>query len=94
MPSRGQHVRPALSELDAAVLRHVCVTTPVRSPPCEAWQLYRHRACSLMRDSNLTVLEPPTFRFSGVGITVRRVPLMFAICANKSIRNTGERRRT
>jgi hypothetical protein len=40
-------------------------------------------------------VEPPTFRFSGVGITVRRIPLTSAICANASIRtpmNAGERR--
>ena len=40
-------------------------------------------------------LEPPTFRFSGVGITVRRIPLTSAIWANTSIRtpmNAGERR--
>jgi hypothetical protein len=37
----------------------------------------------------------PTFRFSGVGIIVRRIPLVSAICANTAIRtpmNAGERR--
>jgi hypothetical protein len=41
------------------------------------------------------IVEPPTFRFSGVGITVRRIPLTSAICANTLIRtpmNRGERR--
>jgi hypothetical protein len=48
------------------------------------------------RDGSQTVIEPPTFRFSEVWITVRRIPLTSTTCIAALIRtpmNAGERRR-